>query len=69
MTNISVFASGNGSNLQAIIDAIQRGELEAKIQLVVCDNPEAYCLERAARAGLSRFLFYPRKHLMYAPGL
>ncbi|HOB41307.1 MAG: phosphoribosylglycinamide formyltransferase [Limnochordia bacterium] len=62
MTNISVFASGNGSNLQAIIDAIQRGELEAKIQLVVCDNPEAYCLERAARAGLSRFLFYPHKY-------
>jgi phosphoribosylglycinamide formyltransferase-1 len=62
MTNVAVFASGNGSNLQAIIDAIQRGELDAKIQLVVCDNPGAYCLERAARAGLSRFLFYPRMY-------
>lgn len=47
MYHLVVFASGNGSTLQAIIDSIQRHELEAQISLVVSDNPHAYALERA----------------------
>lgn len=47
MYHLVVFASGNGSTLQAIIDSIQRHELEAQISLVVSDNPNAYALERA----------------------
>ncbi|MGB4493426.1 MAG: phosphoribosylglycinamide formyltransferase [Limnochordia bacterium] len=62
MTNIAVFASGNGSNLGALIRAVQSGELHAQIKLVVSDNPEAYCLERARKARLSCFTFYPRKY-------
>ena len=47
MYNLVVFASGNGSTLQAIIDNIENGTLSANIQLVVSDNPNAYALERA----------------------
>lgn len=45
---IAVFASGNGSNLQAIIDAIAQKKLDAQIAVVVSDTPEAYALTRAA---------------------
>ena len=62
MTNIAVFASGNGSNLGALIRAVQCGELHAQIKLVVSDNPEAYCLERARKARLSCFMFYPHMY-------
>lgn len=47
MYHLVVFASGNGSTLQAIIDSIHNHELEAQIDLVVSDNPNAYALERA----------------------
>lgn len=44
---IAVFASGSGSNFQAIQEAIIRGELDAKIEVVVTDKPGAYVTERA----------------------
>ena len=47
MYHLVVFASGNGSTLQAIIDSIQNHELEAQIDLVISDNPNAYALKRA----------------------
>lgn len=47
MYHLAVFASGNGSTLQSIIDSINHHELEAQISLVVSDNPNAYALERA----------------------
>lgn len=48
ITKISVLASGSGSNLQAIIDAIDNGEIkDAKIVQVISDNASAYALERA----------------------
>lgn len=51
--NIAVFCSGNGTNLQAIINAIKSRKLKsAKIVLVVSDNPEAYALVRAKKAGI-----------------
>ena len=43
---LGVLVSGRGSNLQAILDAINAGRLEAKIGLVVADNPEANALRR-----------------------
>jgi len=46
MLEIGVLVSGRGSNLQAIIDAIERGILKARIGLVISDNPEAYALKR-----------------------
>ena len=47
MINIGVLASGRGTNLQAIIDAIREGRIEGKISIVISDNPKAYALERA----------------------
>ena len=48
--NIAVFVSGNGSNLQALIDAEKNGVLAAgKITLVVSDREEAFALERAKK--------------------
>src|SRR5690606_42065595 len=44
---IAVFASGNGSNFQAIADAVQSGQLEAELALVVTDRPSAFVVERA----------------------
>lgn len=52
MFNIAVFCSGNGTNLQALIEAEKKKKLCAHIALVVSDNDEAYALNRAAKAGI-----------------
>jgi len=48
----AVFASGNGTNLQAVLDATSAGRLPLEIKLVVCDTPQARALERAVSAGV-----------------
>ncbi|MBQ8143806.1 MAG: phosphoribosylglycinamide formyltransferase, partial [Butyricicoccus sp.] len=54
MTKIAVLVSGGGTNLQALIDAEARGEIkDGAISLVVSSNPNAYALERAAKAGIA----------------
>ncbi|MEQ1872838.1 MAG: phosphoribosylglycinamide formyltransferase [Ilumatobacteraceae bacterium] len=50
MTRLVVLVSGNGSNLQAILDGCSSGELGAQVVAVISDQPDAYGLERAARA-------------------
>jgi len=47
MINIGVLASGRGTNLQAIIEAIEEGKIEGRISIVISDNPDAYALKRA----------------------
>jgi len=47
MVNIGVLVSGRGTNLQAIIEAIEEGKIEGEIKVVVSDNPDAYALKRA----------------------
>lgn len=49
---LGVLISGRGSNLQSLIDAVERGELDATIAVVVSNNPAAGGLERARRAGI-----------------
>lgn len=50
---IAVFVSGGGTNLQAIIDAEKSGILrDGKLALVLSDNPSAYALTRATKAGI-----------------
>lgn len=46
---IAVLVSGRGSNLQAIIDNIERGHLAAEIAVVISDQADAYSLERAKK--------------------
>lgn len=53
MMNIAVFVSGGGTNLQALIDAQERGEIKnGRIVLVLASNEKAYALERAKKAGI-----------------
>lgn len=51
--NIAVFASGRGSNFEALIRAAKRKAFRANIALLVCDNPDAGALVKAARAKIS----------------
>ncbi|NLM46483.1 MAG: phosphoribosylglycinamide formyltransferase [Firmicutes bacterium] len=63
MKKIAVFASGNGSNLQAIIDAIKSGVIrDACISLVVSDKKDAFALERARQANLPTRVFVPKDY-------
>jgi phosphoribosylglycinamide formyltransferase-1 len=50
---IAVFASGNGSNFGAIINAVKKGKIKADLSLLVCDNPSARAIWRAERAGIA----------------
>jgi phosphoribosylglycinamide formyltransferase 1 len=50
--NIAVFCSGNGSNFQAIVNAEKIGVFKAKIELMVCDNSDAYAIKRAEKANV-----------------
>ena len=53
MLNIAVFVSGGGTNLQALIDAQDRGKIKnGKITFVLASNEGAYALERAKKAGI-----------------
>lgn len=50
---LGVLASGRGSNLQSIMDAIMSGKIRAKIGVVITDKPQAKALERAKEAGIA----------------
>lgn len=52
MKNIAVFISGGGTNLQAIINATENKEINAKIKLVFSNKKNAYGLERAKKANI-----------------
>lgn len=56
MYNLVVFASGNGTTLQSIIDAINEKKLEASISLVVSNNKSAFALERAKKANIPTYI-------------
>lgn len=50
LLSLAIVVSGNGTNLQAIIDSIKNHELDASIAVVVSNNPKAYALQRAQQA-------------------
>lgn len=52
LPSLAILISGSGSNLQAIIDAVQDGRLRVRIAVVVSNRKAAYGLERAAAAGI-----------------
>lgn len=49
----AILISGSGSNLQAIVDAVERGEVPLRLAAVISDRPDAFGLERARRAGVA----------------
>lgn len=59
---IAVFASGTGSNFQAIIDAERAGTLPVNIALLVCDKPQAPVIGKAEQAGIPVYVFEPKQY-------
>jgi phosphoribosylglycinamide formyltransferase-1 len=59
---LGVLISGSGTNLQAIIDAILRGDLKAEIHLVISNRADAQGLERARRHGIETAIIDHRKY-------
>jgi phosphoribosylglycinamide formyltransferase-1 len=57
---LGVLASGRGSNLQAIIDAIEAGKLDAQIVVVISNKKDAVALERARKHGLTDVFLDPK---------
>ena len=57
---IAVFASGTGSNFEAIATACEEGKIPADVAVLVCDKPEALVVERAARHGIKTLAFVPK---------
>ena len=62
MKKIAVFASGFGSNFQAIIEAVKQQTLNAEIALLVSDNPSSKAVERANAAGIDAFTFCAKEY-------
>ena len=54
---IAIFASGNGSNFEAIARAAIGGEIEVEVALLVCDRPSARVVQIAQELGIASFVF------------
>lgn len=61
MLTIGVLASGRGSNFQSIIDNIESGYINAKIAVLITDNPKAYAIERAKKHDIESLVINPKK--------
>lgn len=63
MLRVVVCVSGGGTNLQAILDAIENGNItNTKIEMVISNNPGAYALERAKNAGVEALCMSPKNY-------
>ena len=59
---IAIFASGNGSNFEALVKAYQQGELKATPVVCICDKAGAGVIERARRLGVEIVVVEPKRH-------
>jgi phosphoribosylglycinamide formyltransferase-1 len=62
MKKIAVFASGNGSNFQAIIDEIAKGSLHAEIASLITDKPDCLAVKRAQNHNIPVFSFASKNY-------
>ena len=63
MLNVGVMVSGGGTNLQAILDAVDAGRItNARIAVVISNNPGAYALERARNHGIPAVCISPKEY-------
>ncbi|MCI8853553.1 MAG: phosphoribosylglycinamide formyltransferase, partial [Lachnospiraceae bacterium] len=63
MLNVTVLVSGGGTNLQAILDAIEEGKIRnARVGAVISNNPGAYALERARKHGIPAVCVSPKQY-------
>ena len=56
---VGILASGRGTDLQSIIDASEKGMIDAKISVVISDNKDAYAIERAKKHGIKALIVDP----------
>ena len=63
LKNIAVMVSGGGTNLQALIDAIKKGEINAKICCVISSKDRVYSLERARNNGIPSIVIEKKEFL------
>lgn len=56
LKKLAVLASGNGTTLQSVIDAIKNKELNASIKIVISNTKDAYALERAKEANIKTYI-------------
>ena len=59
---LAVFASGEGTNFEAIARACAEGRIDAEVVLMVCDKPAAPVVGKAARMGIRSFVFSPKDY-------
>ncbi|MEM7062360.1 MAG: phosphoribosylglycinamide formyltransferase [Cyanobacteria bacterium P01_B01_bin.77] len=59
--SLGILASGNGSNFEAIMAAIDRAELNAEVNVVICNNPDANVLKKAAHRDIPTILLNHRE--------
>ena len=62
MLRVGVLVSGGGTNLQAILDAVDHGDItNAEVSVVISNNPGAYALERARKHGIRAVCISPKQ--------
>lgn len=62
MISLGILISGSGSNLQAILDAIAAGRLDAEVAVVISNKEDAFGLERARKAGVEALFVDPKQY-------
>ncbi|MFI3284527.1 MAG: phosphoribosylglycinamide formyltransferase [Erysipelotrichaceae bacterium] len=62
MKKIAIFASGSGTNFEAIADAISKGLIPAELALMVCDVPGAKVIKKAEKRGIDTLVFDPKAY-------
>lgn len=63
MLRVGVMVSGGGTNLQAILDAVEEGRItNAEIEVVISNNPGAYALDRARNRGIEAVCMSPKDY-------
>lgn len=62
MKKVAIFASGNGSNFEALISSNEINKL-ADINLLICDNPNAKVIDKAKKYNIEKFIFNPKDYI------
>ena len=62
MKKLAVFASGTGTNFEAIAKACAEGVIDARVEVMVCDVPGAAVIAKAERYGVPTFVFAPKSY-------
>ena len=62
MRKIAIFASGTGSNFEAVTKACKNGIINAKVSLLVCDKPTALVVSKAKRLNVEVYAFSPKEY-------